>query len=360
MGHRKRGRAFGAVRSRESSRWSSLDIAPGLEEDVPFTPNVFPAMNRRSFLRTTTAATLGSCVLSRPAFADAPKRKILFFTKSSGFEHSVITYKNGQPSFAEKVLLELGPKHNFDFTFSKDGSLFNPQYLAQFDALFFYTTGDLCTAGTDGNPPMSPEGKQAFLDYVASGKGFVGSHSASDTFHTHNEASKGPDRYKNFGDDADPYVKMLGAEFIIHGKQQVATMECVDPKFPGLENHADGFSFQEEWYSLKDFRKDLHVLLLQKTDAMAGPMYERPAYPGTWARKHGQGRVFYTSMGHREDVWTNPIFQDVLVGGISWAVGNVDADVTPNIDKVAPGALTNPVYVEPKPAVAPATPAAAK
>ena len=316
-------------------------------------------MNRRSFLRNTTALTLGSWAFSRPAFADGPKRKILFFSKSSGFEHSTISYKNGQPSFAEKQLLELGPKHNWEFTFSKDGSLFNPQYLSQFDALFFYTTGDLCSEGTDKNPPMTPEGKQAFLDFVASGKGFIGTHSASDTFHTQNESKKGPDRYKNFGEDADPYVKMLGAEFIIHGKQQVAKMVCVDPKFPGLENHADGFSFQEEWYSLKDFRKDLHVLLLQQTDTMEGSMYQRPPYPGTWARQHGKGRVFYTSMGHREDVWTNPIFQDVLAGGITWALGDVQADVTPNIEKVAPGALTNPIYPAPKVAATPA-PAAGK
>src|SRR6266702_4260425 len=123
-------------------------------------------MNRRSFLRTTTAATLGSWVLSRPAFAAGPKRKILFFSKSSGFEHSVITYKNGQPSFAEKVLLELGEKNNWEFTFSKDGSKFGKDYLELFDAVFFYTTGDLCAEGTDKNPPMSPEGKQALFDYV--------------------------------------------------------------------------------------------------------------------------------------------------------------------------------------------------
>jgi type 1 glutamine amidotransferase len=329
-------------------RGSSLDKPEHPDAVWSFTSSLRPhIMNRRSFLRTTTALTLGSWALSRPAFAAGPKRKILFFTKSSAFEHPVIAYKDGKPSFAERQLLELGPKHNWEFTFSKDGSLFNPQYLSQFDALFFYTTGDLCSEGTDKNPPMTPEGKQAFLDYVASGKGFIGTHSASDTFHTQNESKKGPDRYKNFGEDADPYVKMLGAEFIIHGKQQVAKMVCVDPKFPGLENHADGFSFQEEWYSLKDFRKDLHVLLLQQTDTMEGSMYQRPPYPGTWVRKHDKGRVFYTSMGHREDVWTNPIFQDVLAGGITWALGDVEADVTPNIEKVASGALTNPIYPAP-------------
>jgi hypothetical protein len=336
---RERGRAFGAVAGRESSRgvrWTRRWSWPHLSAP----PSNFPP-HESSF-----------------ALAAGPKRKILFFSKSSGFEHSVITYKNGQPSFAEKQLLELGVKNNWEFTFSKDGSLFNPGYLAQFDALFFYTTGDLCAPGTDKNPPMTPEGKKAFIDYVASGKGFVGTHSASDTFHTNNEANKGPDRYKNFGEAADDYIKMLGAEFIIHGKQQVAKMVCVDPKFPGLQNHADGFSFQEEWYSLKDFRSDLHVLLLQQTDTMEGPMYQRPAYPGTWVRQHGKGRVFYTSMGHREDVWTNPIFQDVLTGGLTWALGDVQADVTPNIDKVAPGALTNPVYTAPAPKAAAATPAA--
>jgi hypothetical protein len=306
-------------------------------------------MNRRHFLRTTTALTLGSWTFSRTALAAAPQRKILFFSKSSGFEHSAITYKNGQPSFAEKQLSELGAKNNWEFTFSKDGSLFSPSYLAQFDALFFYTTGDLCSPGTDKNPPMSPEGKQAFIDYVASGKGFIGTHSAADTFHTANEAVKGPDRYLNHGEEADSYVKMLGAEFIIHGKQQVAKMRCVDPKFPGLAKYADGFGFQEEWYSLKDFRKDLHVLLLQESESMEGTMYQRPPYPATWARQHGKGRVFYTSMGHREDVWTNPIFQDILTGGVSWAVGNVEADVTPNLQQVAPKCLENPLFPPPKP-----------
>ena len=75
---------------------------------------------------------------------------------------------------------------------------------------------------------------------------------------------------------------------------------------------------------------------------MSGTMYQRPAYPATWARMYGQGRVFYTSMGHREDVWTNPMFQDILFGGIAWAVHNVDADVTPNIEQVAPGAWKLP------------------
>ena len=71
--------------------------------------------------------------------------------------------------------------------------------------------------------------------------------------------------------------------------------------------------------------------------------YKRPPYPTTWARMHDQGRVFYTSMGHREDVWTNAeIFQPLLLGGINWALGRVDADVTPNIAQATPGARALP------------------
>ena len=57
---------------------------------------------------------------------------------------------------------------------------------------------------------------------------------------------------------------------------------------------------------------------------------------------YGQGRVFYTNMGHREDIWTNPIFLEVLMGGIHWAVHDVEADVTPNIGKATPKASEMP------------------
>jgi type 1 glutamine amidotransferase len=278
----------------------------------------------------------------------APKRKILFFSKSSGFEHSVISYKTGQPSFAEKILLDLGSKNNWEFTFSKDGSKFGKDYLAQFDAVFFYTTGDLCAPGTDKNPPMTQEGKQALFDYVRAGKGFIGTHSASDTFHTNNEAQKGPDRYANHGDKADPYIRFLGGEFIIHGKQQVATNRVIDPSFPGFEKVGSEFSFNEEWYSLKDFNPDIHVLTVIDAPKMEGNPYKRPPYPNTWARMEGKGRVFYTAMGHREDVWTNPTFQEILVGGVKWALGDAPAGAVPNIKLAAPEAYTNPPYEEPK------------
>ena len=237
-----------------------------------------------------------------------------------------------------------------EFVFSKDGSKFSPEYLAQFDTVMFYTTGDLCSPGTDKQPPMTLAGKQALFDFVRGGKGFVGTHSAADTFHTDNEALKGPERFKNHGDQADPYVCFLGAEFIRHGKQQAGVNKVIDKTFPGFEKVGDSFSFVEEWYTLKDFRPEIHVLTTFNDPALQGDDYKRPAYPNCWAKAEGKGRVFYTAMGHREDVWTNPTFQQILVGALRWANGDAPAaDMSPNLLKVAPGAMTNQPYV-PSPA----------
>jgi uncharacterized protein len=270
-------------------------------------------------------------------------KKILFFSKSSGFEHSVIKRKDGQPSYVEGLLKQWGPKHQYEFTFSKDGSLFTPSYLDQFDAFFFYTTGDLTTPGTDKQPPMSKEGKAAFLEAIRNGKAFIGSHSASDTFHSAGNEEHGPARFKN-DPIVDPYIAMIGGEFIKHGAQQKSHLICSDPKFPGLDSFPQDFALHEEWYSLKNFATNLHVLLVQDTTGMKGHEYERPPYPSTWVRMYGKGRVFYTNMGHREDVWTNAVFQKVLIGGIDWAVGRVEVDASPNLDQVTPKAVDMPPF----------------
>lgn len=299
--------------------------------------------SRREVLRRIGRTTIAICALWVGTFSlgcsrvaeGKQKPHILFFTKSSGFEHSVVRRKDGELSHAERVLTELGRKHGFEVTATKDGRVFDGD-LSKFDAFFFYTTGDLLRPGRrDQSPPMSAAGKKALLEAVSAGKGFIGSHCASDTFHS------AGDRFET-QETPDPYIAMVGGEFIKHGAQQKARMRGVDPQFPGCKETGEGFELHEEWYSLKNFAPDLHVLLVQETKGMKGSDYQRPPYPATWARQHGKGRVFYTSMGHREDVWTNPVFQSILLGGISWALGNDKADIAPNLQKVAPGASEMP------------------
>jgi type 1 glutamine amidotransferase len=309
----------------------------------------------RLFSVLVLAGALAGLASLRLTAAPPALKKVLFFSKSASYQHDAIKLRlpNGTPGYAYAVLKKIGEENNIEFTFTKDGTVFTPESLAAYDAFFFYTSGDLTQAKSDdrgdGTPPMTRAGKAAFLAAIAAGKGFIGVHSATDTFHSPGgDGNYPPARYQDDGANADPYVRMIGAECIRHDAQQAAHQLVIDPKFPGMAAVPADFAPFEEWYTLKDFAANLHVLLVQDTTGMKGPDYARPPYPSTWARTYGQGRVFYTTMGHREDVWTNPVFQSVLTGGLNWALGRVDADVTPNLQAAAPQAGVLQPYYPPK------------
>lgn len=283
-------------------------------------------------LLTTGAAVVGTCAfpLRWIAAADKKPQKVLYFTRNVGFYHSVVVRKGEDLSHSERILIEMGKRAGIEVECTKDGRVFDGD-INQYDAFAFYTNGDLTTTNKQDEPPMSQEGKKRLLDAIAAGKGFIGFHSACACWRT-----PGP-RVEN-AEKVDPYLAMLGGEFIAHGPQQKATMRITSPSFPGMQNLGDSFEMLEEWYALKNFAKDLHVILVQETEGMNGGCYQRPAFPSTWARMQGKGRVFFTSMAHREDVWEGEPFQQIVLGGLAWALGNVDADVTPNMEKAAPKA----------------------
>jgi hypothetical protein len=140
---------------------------------------------------------------------------------------------------------------------------------------------------------------------------------------------------------------MLGGEFIIHGQDkdprlQTTNMIVDDPKFPGLEGVTSPVSLEEEWYSLKDFAPDLHVICTLDTSTMNGNAYKRPPYPVVWSRMHGKGKVFYTAIGDRSENWQNPFHLNLLAGGIRWAIGDAKGSTTPNLKTAAPGFATIP------------------
>lgn len=295
-------------------------------------------VSRRQAMVSVAAAAAafatGAIPMGWTRAADNKTRKVLFFTKSAGFQHSVITRKGEELGHAEKILIDLGKQNGFEVTATKDGSLFTPEKLAEFDVVAFYTTGDLTTPGTDKSTPMPRNGKQVLLDWVRSGKGFVGFHCASDTFHSQ-------------GGQVDPYIKMCGGEFKHHGAQQSSkiTLAPGADKFPIKD--LKEFELTEEWYQLINLNPDMHVLLVHQTQSMKEQSYKAlPNYPMTWARKEGSGRVFYTSMGHREDVWTNPLFHAVTLGGMAWAAGNVQAEIPGNFREATPDATSLAIKAE--------------
>ena len=146
-------------------------------------PETAPMKRREMLLSSAAALALSQFPVGWATAADKPKRKILFFTKSGGFEHSCIRRKGDKPSHADQVLTDLGKQHNFEVVASKDGRLFDSD-MSEFDAFFFQTQGDLLTVGNDKQPAMSTAGKKRLLDAVASGKGFLAARTAALTLAT--------------------------------------------------------------------------------------------------------------------------------------------------------------------------------
>jgi len=278
-------------------------------------------MNRRELFQLITVAIVPYRLWA--AMANG-KRRLLYFTGSAGFVHSVVKREGGSLSHSENVLIEMGRRAGFDVDCTKDGRIFD-ECLDGYDGIAFYTSGDLIQTTEGNSQPMSPTGKRKLLEAIAAGTGFVGFHSATDTFHSKLEI--------------DPYIAMIGGEFLAHGDQQEASLALAS-KFPSASNLGVGesLSLYDEWPTMQNYATDLHVVLVQETRMMKGAAYQRPDYPATWARRHGKGRVFYTSLGHCEDVWTNPFFQAIVLGGIDWATRRVDFDIRPNITDVTPGA----------------------
>lgn len=309
-------------------------------------------MTRQIVAFALAAITLS--LFAGPAPAQNTNKKVLFLTKSQGFQHSVITRdpKNpAKPSHAEQILIDLGKKAGYDVTIAKDADLFNnPETYKTYDVFAFYTTGDLTRDSDkktrDGQlihteKGMSAQGKQMLLAAIKDGKGLIGFHCASDTFHSPNYMRGAGGSKFGRSEQIDVFIDCVGGEFCGHQDQAYATMKFVSPDFPGLKGFKD-FTMFEEWYSLKNFSPDLHVVLVQDTASTKNQKgerqsdYQRPDFPSTWARQYGKGRVFYTAMGHREDVWTNPTFQQVIMAGLDLVAGKTNMELTPNITKVTP------------------------
>jgi type 1 glutamine amidotransferase len=260
--------------------------------------------------------------------AHAAPKKVLVVTTTMGFRHSSI------PT-AERILAELGQKSGkFTVEYARvepndpqfkgpDGKpdkakveaaikqvlaeKMSPAALKNYDAVVF--------ANTTGDLPL-PD-KQAFLDWIKSGKGFAGMHSATDTFDHHIPL--------------DPYVEMIGAEFKKHEAQVEVDVLNQDKHCPACRHLPADWKVFDEIYQFNGFdRSKVHGLLTLDKH----PNNKTPGdYPISWCKEYGKGRVFYTSLGHREDVWdpawpdrknskeVAEAYQQHILNGIEWAAG---------------------------------------
>jgi type 1 glutamine amidotransferase len=247
-------------------------------------------VRRREFI-----ALLGSAAAVRPlgARAEHPLARILYFTHSAGYRHDVIP-------LSKAILTQLGRDSGvFEIAATEDTSEFSTENLNGYAAVMFFTSGE---------PPMSGAEKTALLNFVRSGRGFLGVHSATDTFYTW------PD-----------YLDLIGGYFNGHPWHQAVTIEVVDPSDPLVAFLGKSLQLEDEIYQVSDFDyRRSHVLLRldQGSVELGKPGVQQRFYgwPLAWTRHYGQGRVFYTALGHEASVWHDSRYQRMLANAILWSV----------------------------------------
>ncbi|MGH9432603.1 MAG: ThuA domain-containing protein [Terriglobia bacterium] len=229
--------------------------------------------------------------------AQSPKKQLLYFTLSAGFKHESVPH-------SQQVVKQIGDQSGlFETTVSQDVSVFTPENLKKYAAVMFYTTGEL---------PMSNAQKKAFIDFVKSGHGFIGVHSATDTFYMWPE-----------------YLQLIGGYFSDHPWHQQVTVDVADPSSPLVKFLGKSFQVNDEIYQISDFQyQTSHVLLRldpASVDLKRQGVHRRfYGWPLAWTRHDGKGRVFYTALGHEDAVWDSSWYQKLLLNGIRWATGSSD------------------------------------
>jgi uncharacterized protein len=247
-------------------------------------------VRRREFI-----AILGSAAASQPLGARAERRlkRILYFTYSAGYRHEVIP-------LSKAILTQVGEDSGaFEVTATEDTSEFSTENLERYAAVMFYTTGEL---------PMSGAQRMALLNFVRSGRGFLGVHSATDTFYTWSD-----------------YLDLIGGYFNGHPWHQSVTIEVVDPGDPLVAFLGNLLQLDDEIYQISDFDyRGSHVLLRldQSSVDLSKPGVHQRFYgwPLAWTRFYGRGRVFYTALGHEASVWKDVRYQRILTNAILWSI----------------------------------------
>ncbi|MBL9143461.1 MAG: ThuA domain-containing protein [Verrucomicrobiaceae bacterium] len=185
-------------------------------------------------------------------------------------------------------------------------------------------------ANTTGPLPL-PD-KDGFIKWIEEGHAFMGMHSSSDTLHPRDVGGWGG------------YIDMLQGEFETHKAQVPADLIAGDTEHPANAGIGPNWNLaQEEMYIIKSQDRSkvrsLWFMRHHPNDAA-----DQRHFPVSWCRKAGNGKVFYTSLGHREDLWSdspeikdrkNSVelskqYQAHITGGIKWALGLADGSSTPN------------------------------
>jgi type 1 glutamine amidotransferase len=223
---------------------------------------------------------------------------VLVFSKTSGFRH-------GSIEAGLEAIRQLGVANGFGVDATEDAAAFTASQLAGYDAVVFLsTTGEV----------LGPDQQAAFEDYIRSGGGYVGIHSAADTEY-----------------DWAWYGGLVGAYFLSHPEPQDATLLVEDHVHESTAHLGDTWERFDEWYDFRDNPRDrMHVLLSVDPGTIAGSQMAED-HPIAWCHDYDGGRGWYTALGHTDESWAEPAFLQHVLGGIRTAAGIAGADCSGNV-----------------------------
>jgi type 1 glutamine amidotransferase len=269
------------------------------------------AQGQDKFLDKITAALPDKA----PAQPKQP-RKILIFSRTVGFRHESIPV-------GVKAITMMGDKTGaYTALATEDEAFFEPQKLNVFDAVFMLnTTGDCLrpkTGNDAGDAKREALLKKSLAKFVSGGKGLMGTHSATDTYHNWKE-----------------YNKMMGGTFDGHPWHEKVPVKNLAPDHP-LNAAFEGkdFEIEDEIYQfradtgLPTDRRFLLALDTKKMDVSKGKRKDG-LYGVSWLGTYGKGRTFYCSLGHRQEIYFNPTILKHYLAGIQYVLGDLQADARP-------------------------------
>lgn len=274
--------------------------------------------------RSASADNIAKIKAAVPTEASAKaskKHKLLVFSKTNGFRH-------GSIASGVEAMRQLGSSTGvFEIVHSEDEAMFEPTTLAGFDGVIF-----LNTTGEVFRPKKMPaeEGakketlareellKKSLVDFVSKGGALIGFHAATDT-------------YKNWGE----FNKMMGGAFAGHPWHTKVSAKNLDVKHP--VNAAFGgkdFEVTDEIYQFRDGTANpaerRMLLSVSGTVANLGKGKRKDGfYPISWISEYGKGKTFYCSLGHRDEIYWNPVVLKHYLAGIQFALGDLEADAKP-------------------------------
>ena len=281
-----------------------------------------------------TLFTLGSAHMMRAPVQGqdtGARKRVLVLTHNAFYKHDTL-------ETLERTVAELGERGGFEVTSLEgykqdqdnlDLSMISAAYLSRFDGLLLATNGEL---------PLDDGQRQALVDFVRNGKGLVAVHNAPVTLYT----------YPSFGEMVGGYFwKTFNA---LAQDQRRIVLNVEDRTHPATRMLEPSWELLDEYYQMAPeawdagrpdlyvgptghgaplgFSRDrVQVLISLDTNAtdMSGrpPEWERGGdYPQAWYQQFGQGRSLYTSLGHRDELWTgNALFRAHIRGAIRWSLG---------------------------------------